>query len=87
MLSPDTQAFIDSLAGAPAVNTLPPEEARQVLIDTQTGADVQMPDAIVEEITLPIGPTGEVTVHVVRPAGSEGETLPGVVYFHGGGWI
>ncbi|WP_407947097.1 alpha/beta hydrolase [Paracoccus liaowanqingii] len=87
VLSPDTQAFIDSLAGAPAVNTLPPEEARQVLIDTQTGADVEMPDAMVEEMTLPIGPTGEVTVHVVRPAGSEGETLPGVVYFHGGGWI
>ncbi|WP_299839360.1 alpha/beta hydrolase [uncultured Jannaschia sp.] len=87
VLSPDTQAFIDSIADAPPINTLPPEEARQVLIDTQTGADVEMPAASVEEMTLDIGPTGSVTVHVVRPDGTEGETLPGVVYFHGGGWI
>ena len=40
-----------------------------------------------DEITLPVGPTGEVDVVLVRPEGSQGETLPGVVYFHGGGWV
>ena len=87
VLAPATQAFIDSLKGSPPINSLPPEEARQVLIDTQTKADVEMPAATVEEKTLAVGPTGEVKVYVVRPDGSDGETLPGVVYFHGGGWI
>lgn len=87
VLAPETQAFIDSLKGSTPINELPPEEARQVLIDTQTKGDVKMPEAEVKEMTLPLGPTGEVMVHVVRPAGTEGETLPGVVYFHGGGWI
>lgn len=87
VLSPETQAFLDSLEGAPAVNTLPPEEARQVLIDTQTSADVELAPASIEEMTLAVGPDGETKVFVVRPEGSEDETLPGVVYYHGGGWI
>lgn len=87
VLSPETRAFLDSLEGAPAVNTLPPAEARQVLIDVQTSADVEMPPASVEEMTLPVGPDGETTVYLVRPEEAGDETLPGVVYFHGGGWI
>lgn len=87
ILAPTTQEFIDSLAGSTPPNELPIAEARQGLIDAQTGADVDMPDASIEEMTLAVGPTGEVKVYVVRPAGTEGETLPGVVYFHGGGWI
>ena len=87
IVSPATQAFLDGLEGQPPINSLPPEEARQVLIDAQTKADVRMPSASVIEKTLDVGPTGEVTVQVVRPEGTDEEALPGVVYFHGGGWI
>jgi acetyl esterase len=87
VLSPATKSFLESLKGSPPINSLAPEEARQVLIDAQTSADVEMLAASVEEKTLPVGPAGEVKVYVVRPDGSEDETLPGVVYFHGGGWI
>ncbi|UWQ21668.1 alpha/beta hydrolase [Jannaschia sp. W003] len=87
VLAPATQAFIDGLEGSTPINELPPEEARQVLVDAQTGVDVAMPDAEVSEMSLPVGPSGNVDVTLVRPAGSEGETLPGVVYFHGGGWV
>lgn len=87
VLSPETEAFLDGLEGAPPINSLPPEEARQVLIDVQTSAEIEMPAASVEEHTLEVGPTGETVVYVVRPDGSDGETLPGVIYFHGGGWI
>ncbi len=87
VLEQTTQAFIDSLKGSTPINQLPYDEARQVLIDTQTKGDTAMPDADVQETTLKVGPTGEVKVYTVRPAGTEGETLPGVIYFHGGGWV
>ncbi|WP_216823284.1 alpha/beta hydrolase [Limimaricola cinnabarinus] len=87
VLVPPVRDFIDSLAGSEPINEKTPENARQTLIDAQTGANVEMPAADVDEITLPVGPTGEVDVVLVRPEGSQGETLPGVVYFHGGGWV
>ncbi len=87
VLEQTTQAFIDSLEGTTPINQLSYEDARQVLIDTQTKGDTAMPDADVQEMTLNVGPTGEVKVYTVRPAGAEGETLPGVVYYHGGGWV
>ncbi|RYH03225.1 alpha/beta hydrolase [Salipiger sp. IMCC34102] len=86
VLQEQTQGFIDSLAGSDPLPSMSYEDARQVLIDTQTGADVDMADADVQEMTLD-GDDGSFTIYTVRPAGSEGETLPGVVYFHGGGWI
>ena len=87
VLEKTTQDFIDSLAGSTPIYEKSYEDARQTLIDAQTSGDVDMPDADVQEMTLEVGPTGSVTVYNVRPAGTEGETLPGVVYFHGGGWI
>jgi acetyl esterase len=87
VLQAQTQEFIDSLEGSTPINELSPEEARQVLIDTQTKADVEMPDASVEKMTLEIGPTGQTDVVVVKPADAGDEALPGVLYFHGGGWI
>ncbi len=87
VLEQTTQQFIDSLKGSTPINELPYDEARQVLIETQTKGDTAMPEAAVQELTLNVGPTDEVIVNTVRPAGTEGETLPGVVYFHGGGWV
>ncbi|KAF0676029.1 alpha/beta hydrolase [Profundibacterium mesophilum] len=85
-LAPQTQEFIDSLEGTEPIYKLSPEDARQRLIDAQTDS-AELPAASVEEKTLEVGPTGEVKVYIVRPEGTEGEALPGVVYFHGGGWI
>ncbi|MGW4823324.1 alpha/beta hydrolase [Streptomyces sp. NPDC004227] len=45
-----------------------------------------MPPAEISERSVPGGPTGSVTVHVVRPKGATTD-LPGIVYIHGGGWI
>lgn len=87
VLEQTTQQFIESLKGSTPINQLPYDEARQVLIDAQTKGDTAMPEADVQEMTLNVGPTGEVKVYTVRPAGTEGETLPGVVYYHGGGWV
>lgn len=87
VLGQTEQAFIDSLKGSTPIFEKSYEDARQTLIDAQTSGDIAMPEADVQEMTLDIGPTGSVTVYTVRPAGTEGESLPGVIYFHGGGWV
>jgi acetyl esterase len=87
VLEPATQSFIDAVAkggGAP-IYTLTPEAARKVLDGAQAGP-VKMLAADVEHRTLPVGPTGSVTVRVVRPPHSKGP-LPVIMYFHGGGWV
>lgn len=86
-LEPTTQHFIDALTakGGPAIYTLSPADARNVLAGAQAGPAAKLP-ADIEAKTLPVGPTGKTQVHVVRPAGAKG-VLPVVMYFHGGGWV
>ncbi|HVJ42860.1 MAG TPA: alpha/beta hydrolase [Dongiaceae bacterium] len=86
-LEPTTQHFIDALTakGGPAIYTLSPADARDVLAGAQAGPIAKLP-ADVEARTLPVGPSGKTQVHVVRPAGAKG-ALPVVMYFHGGGWV
>ena len=45
-----------------------------------------MPVARVENRTIP-GPGGEIPVRIYWPRTAEGTTAPGVVFFHGGGWV
>jgi acetyl esterase len=80
-----TQQFVDSLAGAPPIYMLSPADARSVLVQAQS-IPVGKPSAQIEDITLPVGPTGSVPVRIVRPTATA-EVLPVVMYFHGGGWI
>ena len=81
-----TQQFVDSLAGAPPIYTLSPADARSVLAQAQS-IPIGKPSAQVQDITLPIGPTGSVQVRIVRPTTGPAGPLPVVMYFHGGGWI
>ena len=88
VLEKTTQQFIDSLKGSTPINQLPYEKARQVLIDTQTKGMTAMPDADVEEIAFKVaGSNDEIKVYTVRPVGTKDKVLPGVIYFHGGGWV
>jgi acetyl esterase len=80
-----TQEFVDSLAGAPPIYTLSPADARSILVRAQS-IPVGKPSAQVQDITLPVGPTGSVPIRVIRPVGAV-EVLPVVMYFHGGGWV
>jgi len=82
-----TQAFVDALAaqGGQPIYKLSYAGARQVLEDAQAGPVTKLP-ADVEEKTLPVGPTGEVSVRIYRPKNAKGP-LPVVIYTHGGGWV
>ncbi|MDF3294361.1 alpha/beta hydrolase [Streptomyces silvisoli] len=81
------QDFLDQLAAADGtpLYKLSYKAARDVLNKAQSGPVAKLA-ARISDRTVPGGPTGPVSIRVVRPAGATG-TLPGVVYVHGGGWV
>lgn len=87
VLYPAVQDFLDQLAaqGGPPLYELSPQDAREVLRGLQSGDVAKLP-ADIEDHTLPGGPKGSVSVRIVRPKGVT-ETLPALMYFHGGGWV
>lgn len=80
-----TQGFLNALAagGGQPLETLAPKDARAVLSGAQAGAKLPAADVSHKAITVD-GQTINLTV--VRPAGAKG-TLPGFMFFHGGGWV
>src|SRR5215207_4320069 len=87
LLEPTTQSFIDALtaAGGPPLYTLSPAEARAALAGAQAQPVTKL-NALIEDTTCPVGPTGSVRIRIVRPP-EAGGVLPVVMHFHGGGWI
>jgi acetyl esterase len=84
-LEPVTQQFIDSLAGAPPTWSLSADAAHQLLTDLQS-KPIPLRPADVTDVVWPVGPTGETRIRILRPQGAT-ETLPLLMYFHGGGWV
>jgi len=89
-LEPDTKSWLDQLAAAaadaPPLYELSPADAREVLRSVQASVPIEQPDADIEDRTIPGGPTGEVGITIVKPAGATGP-LPVIVHSHGGGWV
>jgi acetyl esterase len=87
--SPDkvTSAFLNVLNSGtgPAINTLAPAKARQVLVDAQNSVKVDLSGIDVSNRTIEQDGIS-VPVTIVRPQGASG-TLPVFMFFHGGGWI
>jgi len=86
VLEPAAQALVEATSHHPFLFELPPDEGRKALEQLQSG-DVPVPAVEVNDITIPGGPTGPVSVRVLRPAGRNGDTLPVVLYIHGAGWV
>jgi acetyl esterase len=87
-LDPQILDFLKVLEaqGGPALSTLSPADARNVLLSLQQSVAVATLPADSMDRTLRCGPTGEITLRIVRPRGAGG-VLPAVMYFHGGGWM
>lgn len=88
-LSSKTRLFLEELGKkkAPALYTLSYEAAREVLKSAQSS--FKMPkrlDCDIEDGFFPAGPFGQIDVRFYRPKG-EKNTLPLLVYYHGGGWV
>jgi acetyl esterase len=89
-LDPDVIGLLDLIkaAGRPALDSLPPPEARVAFL---AGRTVLQPDpaevASVRDFTIP-GPAGAIPVRLYRGIGTGSDTkLPCLVYYHGGGWV
>lgn len=87
-VEPKTRQFLKLLQhnGGPPLYTLTPNEARVILSNLQS-SPVQKLHAEIENQIILDGPNGELSIKIVRPHGSSNETLPVVMYFHGGGWV
>ncbi len=84
-LHPQCKAFLDQIAagGGRPLHEMTPVDARAMALP----ADLAGPEALVhavEDRRVP-GPAGPLAVRVYRP--SAAAALPGLVYFHGGGFV
>jgi acetyl esterase len=82
-----TSQFLHALNSGtgPAINTLPPAQARAVLVGAQNGVKVDLSGIDVSNRTIEQdGITVPITI--VRPQDVTG-TPPVFMFFHGGGWI
>jgi acetyl esterase/lipase len=93
VLDPRTAWFLKFLkdVGRPQVFELPVAEARALYVNGQALFPVPPLPARMEDRDIPVGPKGSVRLRVVYPesasSGAEKQSLPVVMFFHGGGWV
>jgi acetyl esterase len=85
VLEPAAQVFADATNERPFLFELSPEEGRAAVDEVQSG-EIAKPAIDEMWVTVSGGPTGEVPVRIVRPAGTTG-TLPVIFSIHGAGWV
>jgi acetyl esterase len=85
VLEPAAQRFADETAGPPYLFDLEPAVGRKTVDDVQSG-EIDKPDVDVEDTYVPGGPSGQVSVRILRPKGAGGP-LPVIIYIHGAGWV
>lgn len=86
-LSNGVKAFLKALNSGddPPLETLPPLEAREVLVNAQASVQVDLSGIEESEKTITIdGYT--IKLNVVSPKGVKGK-LPVFIFIHGGGWV
>ena len=85
VLEPAAQEFADATANPPFLFDLGPIEGRKTVDEVQSG-EIAKPDVDIEDTSVPGGPSGEVSVRILRPKDARG-SLPVVIYIHGAGWV
>ncbi len=85
-IDPQAKMILDQVEsmGMPALHELPVAEARQSMTAMAAMQGEPEPIAAAENRKIP-GPAGEIPVRIYTPAGAA--PLPGLVYYHGGGWV
>ena len=71
VLEPAAEEFAGATADPPYLFDLGPDKGREVVDEVQSGK-IAKPDVDVTAITVPGGPSGSVSVRVVRPLGATG---------------
>ena len=84
-LEPEAQAFAEAAAKPPFLFTLGPEKGRLALEEAQASQVDRLPVDI-ENLAIDNGPSGQVTLHILRPQIALA-MLPVIVYILGAGWV
>ncbi|CAH1200555.1 Acetyl esterase [Paenibacillus plantiphilus] len=77
--------FAEDTANPPYLFHHGPEKGREVVDSVQAG-DVHKKPVHIQELNIVGGPTGQVSIRLLRPE-DEKDTLPVVLYIHGAGWV
>ena len=86
VLESAAQEFAAATADPPYLFDLGPVEGRKTVDEVQSG-EVEKPDVEITDTTIPGGPSGAVSIRILRPKGAQGRLLPVILYAHGGGWV
>ncbi|GAK45578.1 alpha/beta hydrolase domain-containing protein [Tepidicaulis marinus] len=87
IMDPRVQLLAAQGAKQPSMAAMSPAEARE----TSSAGLAMLDDAPRRGVsilnrTIP-GPAGEIPVRIYRPSDKQNEALPGIVYYHMGGWV
>lgn len=82
-----TRKFLNDVNSGtgPQIFEMSVEDARAFLNKAQSG-DVKKMSADIQDVMVPGGPKGDVSIRIARPQGAKG-ALPAIVYMHGAGWV
>lgn len=76
-LEPEAEEFAKATANPPFLFDLGPEKGRETVDEVQAGPVAKLP-VDVEELTIPGGPGGKVSIRIVRPHNATSEQLRGL---------
>lgn len=85
VLETEAQKFIEATANPPYLFDLGPKDGRKAVDDVQSG-EIDKPEVDIEDITISGGPSGEVSIRIVKPKQID-RKLPVILYSHGAGWV
>lgn len=79
------QEFAEATANPPYLFDLGPEKGREAVDEVQSDP-IDKPPVDIEDIMISGGPSGQVSVRIMRPQNAPAH-LPVIVYIHGAGWV
>ncbi|WP_163877228.1 alpha/beta hydrolase [Paenibacillus favisporus] len=85
VLEPAALKFAQDTANPPYLFDLGPEKGREAVDEVQSGDVPKLPVKI-QDITVEGGPSGQVSVRLLRPENVTNK-LPVILYIHGAGWV
>ncbi|MBJ9991036.1 alpha/beta hydrolase [Paenibacillus favisporus] len=85
VLEPAALKFAQDTANPPYLFDLGPEKGREAVDEVQSGDVPKLPVEI-QDITVEGGPSGQVSVRLLRPENVTNK-LPVILYIHGAGWV
>ncbi|TYP78270.1 alpha/beta hydrolase [Paenibacillus methanolicus] len=85
VLEEAARQFVEATANPPYLFDLGPAKGRETVDEVQSG-DIAKPAVDIQDLTIQGGPSGEVSIRILRPQNAPAK-LPVILYIHGAGWV